>query len=308
MLVAIENKSHVNFKTATKTNMKYDTRTKKAPEGIISLLFIICFHCISSCKENYKVVPSFISHPNYSSKKVEYYIKKPIGEGPHPAIIFIHGHQTGSKPGGRDFVDWGVLEEFSNRGFVAVAISQPGYGASDGPPDYCGTFTQNAVIAVIEKLENEGLIKPDKIILEGISRGAIVAGLVAAKKQTIKGVILISGVFDFIKYQEYAKTDGAKKSIMNSIHEEIGNSKDSLNSRSVINFTERITANTIILNGENDEKTVPQQAKELANEINKHGGSASFVIFKNSGHNIPVGKRNKIIDKFISKTFDEIKK
>jgi dipeptidyl aminopeptidase/acylaminoacyl peptidase len=201
-----------------------------------------------------------------------------------------------------------VLDEFSNRGFVAVAISQPGYGASDDPPDYCGTFTQNAVIAVIEKLENEGIIKPNQIILEGISRGAIVAGLVAAKKRTIIGIILVSGVFDFIKYQEDAKTDGSKKSIINSIKEEIGNSEISLNSRSLINFAENIKANTLILNGENDEKTIPQQAQELTNEINKHGGKASFVIFKNTGHHIPIDERNKIIEPFISKTLEGIKK
>ncbi len=84
--------------------------------------------------------------------------------------------------------------------------------------------------------------------------------------------------------------------------EETGNSEDSLNSRSVINFAKNIKAKTLILKGENDEKTVPQQARELADEINKHGGNAYFVIFKNSGHNIPVDERNKIIDQFISKT------
>lgn len=243
-----------------------------------SLLFIVYCILLYSCKETFKLDPSFITHPNDASKKVEYYIRKPIGKGPFPAIIFIHGHQSGLKPGGKDFVKWGVLDHFSDQGFIAVAISQPGYGASDGPPDYCGTFTQNAVIGVIEKLENEEIIKPNQIIIEGISRGAIVAGLVAAKKQTIKGIILISGVFDFIKYQD-AKTDVSKRSIINSIKEEIGHSEDSLISRSLINFAANIKASTLILNGENDEKTIPVQAQELAHKINEYGGHASFVIF-----------------------------
>jgi dipeptidyl aminopeptidase/acylaminoacyl peptidase len=82
---------------------------------------------------------------------------------------------------------------------------------------------------------------------------------------------------------------------------EIGNSEDAFKNRSVINFAMKIKASTLILNGENDEKTDPKQARELADEINKHDGNASFVIFKNTGHQIPIDDRNKIIDPFISK-------
>lgn len=276
---------------------------KSLPNWGLPLLLITCGFFVFSCKESHNPDASFIPHPDNASKKIEYYIKKPKGSGAHPAIIFIHGHQTGLQlPGGRDFADWGVLEKFSNLGFVAIAISQPGYGASDGPPDYCGSFTQNAVIAVIEKFEKEGLIQSNQIILEGISRGAIVAGLVAAKKQSIRGLILISGVFDFTRYQEEAKTNAAKRSIINAIQNEIGKSDDSLFKRSVLHFADRIKASTLILNGENDDKTIPQQARGLADEINKHGGNASFVVFKNTGHLIPVNQRDKIIDSFISNT------
>ena len=95
-----------------------------------SLLLIVYFFLFFLCKETYKFNPSFITHPNDASKKVEYYIKKTLGEGLFPAIIFIHGHQNGLNPGGKHFVNWGMLDQFANQGFIAVAISQPGYGAS----------------------------------------------------------------------------------------------------------------------------------------------------------------------------------
>jgi len=60
------------------------------------------------------------------------------------------------------------------------------------------------------------------VILQGISRGAVVAGLVAAKRKQIRGLILISGVYDFIDYQEHATTNNDKKSIMKAIQAEGG--------------------------------------------------------------------------------------
>jgi hypothetical protein len=79
----------------------------KLPPWIISLLLTACSIFIFSCNESYKLGPSFISHPNDASKRVEYYIKKPIGKEPYPAIIFIHGHQTAVKPGGKRFCKLG---------------------------------------------------------------------------------------------------------------------------------------------------------------------------------------------------------
>ncbi len=79
-----------------------------------------------------------IAHPDDPAKKVEYFLEKPTGPGPWPAIILLHGHQDWPRAGGKDFVTWGVLDDFANRGYLAVSISQPGYGNSTGPADFCG--------------------------------------------------------------------------------------------------------------------------------------------------------------------------
>ena len=114
-----------------------------------------------------------ISHPDTPSKKVEYFLEKPKSNGPWPTIVFLHGHQDWPRVGGKDFVQWGVLDQYADRGYLAVSISQPGYGGSDGPADFCGPFTQHAVAAVIAKLKSEGYVKDNRIVIEGISRGAL---------------------------------------------------------------------------------------------------------------------------------------
>ena len=89
-------------------------------------------------------------------------------------MVFLHGHQEAPRLGGKDFVSWGVLDRFAKQGYLAVAVSQPGYGGSDGPADFCGLYTQHAVSAVIAKIRADGYASPNKVLLEGISRGALV--------------------------------------------------------------------------------------------------------------------------------------
>src|SRR5512143_53603 len=45
-----------------------------------------------------------------AGKKVEYYWAKPDGDGPFPALIYIHGHQPGARPGAQEMVSFGVVE------------------------------------------------------------------------------------------------------------------------------------------------------------------------------------------------------
>ena len=85
----------------------------------------------------------------------------------------------------------------ATRGYVAAAVSQPGYGKSDGPPDYCGPFTQDAVQAAVEFLRRQTFIDPTRIALYGYSRGAIVASMVATK---VAAVVLGAGAYDFFSW------------------------------------------------------------------------------------------------------------
>jgi dipeptidyl aminopeptidase/acylaminoacyl peptidase len=228
-----------------------------------------------------------LRHPDDRSKKVEYFLEKPAGASPWPAVIFIHGHQDWPRRGAKDLVDWGVLDRFAKRGYLAVAISQPGYSASTGPADFCGTFTQHAISGVVNRLKREGLMAPDKIVIEGISRGAIVASLVAAHDPSIAGMVLISGLDDLNGFVEKAKS-GEAALIARSVLEETGGASSELRARSALNFARDIRASTLILNGALDECTDPAQAQRLATDISSHGGQARSIIYPASGHQIPI--------------------
>jgi dipeptidyl aminopeptidase/acylaminoacyl peptidase len=241
-----------------------------------------------------------IPHPDDPAKQVEYFLEKPKGDGPWPTIVLLHGHQEWPRAGGRDFVKWGVLGELAGRGYLAVAISQPGYGGSTGPADFCCPFTQHAAAAVIAKLHADGYIRENRVLIQGVSRGALVAGMIAAHDASIRGMVLISGLYDLPAYANHAKSEMAV-SIVDSMKAETGGTAEALKARSLLYYAQDIKAETLILNGGKDDRTDPDQARRLGEIINAHGGHARAIVYPEYGHQIPIEVRNKDVDPFIER-------
>jgi dipeptidyl aminopeptidase/acylaminoacyl peptidase len=154
-------------------------------------------------------------------------------------------------------------------------------------------------MGVIKRLRGDGYVAANRVVIEGISRGALVAGLIAAHDPSLAGVVLISGLYDLRQFATNPKSFRAKQ-IVSAMIVETGGTKEALEAHSVLYFAQNIKASTLILNGARDDPTDPEQARRLAAAITSHGGRARVIIYPEYGHQIPVGVRDKEIDPFLA--------
>jgi dipeptidyl aminopeptidase/acylaminoacyl peptidase len=234
----------------------------------------------------------FILHPDEPQRWVELRYCKPEAPPPWPAIVLLHGHQAPSTPGARALVDAGGLAPWAQRGMLSVAVSQPGYGGSDGPPDYCGPRSQSAVRAALNwSIENGA--DPGKLAIYGFSRGAITGAMAATAAPYPAAIILQAGVYDLVKDVEWLreKCQGSDAEtfagILTNIEREAGLCDSALVARSVLYHVDKLRSPTLLLHGEGDSQSPPEGAIELSSAIAGAGVMSRCVILPNSGHSVP---------------------
>ena len=234
-----------------------------------------------------------------SNKKIEFLWEKPDGIGPFPALILIHPHQEWpNRIGAEAFEQMGTIENWVKKGFLTIAVSQPGYGKSDGPSDFCGPETQEAVLRVIEHFRVNPSVKKDSIFLYGGSRGASVSAIVAAKDPHIAGAILKSGLYDFVEaYKSYPFYSAIK---LTMIWEIDWDNETALKERSAIIYADQIKVPLLVIHGTNDDRASMEYARTFVKKVNDDGGSAQFLPLE-SEHVIPMTTVNPLIEAFISR-------
>ena len=272
-------------------------------KGLLAVLgFLLLVGCASVedgrliDRSGWVVHRELLPHSN-ENKKVEIFWTKPTGDGPFPVVLLIHGHQEQIKNGGEAFVRTGRLGVIASRGYIAAAFSQPGYGNSDGPPDYCGPFTQDAVLVALDFLRKQPFVRPDKVALYGYSRGAIVAGMVATKDDKLASVVLGAGAYDFFSWYPTPL-----RGIDGNIRVEAGTSAEAFRARSAIYHVDGIKASVLLLHGGQDERIPVRQAEDFFEKLRANGIAANLKIFRGATHGIPIDQQYREIYPFLEES------
>lgn len=214
-------------------------------------------------------------------RRIETVWARPPGDGPFPLLVMVHGYQGGARPGARYYLARSRLQRLvADWGVVAVSVSQPGFGNSQGRADFCGPRTQRAVLAVIEQFAHAPFIDRQRVALMGFSRGAIVASMLATRETWLAAVVLWSGFYDVGKFYR----DNGIAGIQPNIDRETGSTPEAFRERSALPLADRIRSPTLILHGALDPRGGVAEARQLGAVIARNGVPSAVRIYEGEKH------------------------
>jgi dipeptidyl aminopeptidase/acylaminoacyl peptidase len=229
---------------------------------------------------------------------VQHFLTQPSAAKSTGALLFVHGYQRGLFLGGREAVDDGSLLYFSSRlNVTTAAVSQPGFGASGGPPDFCGPDTQRAITVALNFLKRQPTIDPSRIVLYGNSRGAVASAMVAAQVPDLRAIILSSGVYDLERVYL-----NSSRGVQQAIENEAGLSPKAFMDRSAMYHCNSIRAETLLLHGKSDDRAPFDQAERFAAALLETGLPVSLRTFE-CGHRIPRQQTMPILRDVLMRVF-----
>jgi pimeloyl-ACP methyl ester carboxylesterase len=125
-------------------------------------------------------------------------LKKPVGEGPFPAVALVHG----SGPGTREQYE-SIARFFVHMGLAVLSYDKRGCGASTG--DWKAVDLEalaDDAVAGVSWLGTNSAIDPGRVGLWGISQGGWIAPLAAARSDKVAFVINHSGPGTSLRRQD----------------------------------------------------------------------------------------------------------
>lgn len=221
---------------------------------------------VKLCKYDYKV----------DGKNLEAITFKPEGDGPFPALLLIPGHATTA----RDWISNGLT--FARNGFAGVAVSQPGYGYSEGPADFVGPKTIKSLSEGYRKFQREPFVDAKRMGIVGYSRGGMAASLLAVHLDDVKAVVLGAGIYDFKKAHDEVKIEGIRQ----NMERETGMTEEAIRQRSSVLQMEKLKCPVLILHGEKDINVPVSQALLLRDRLAALKKDFEIQIFPDKEHSI----------------------
>lgn len=159
-----------------------------------------------------------------------------------------------------------------------------GFGRSKGYSDFGGPKTLKGLLDGIEYLKSLPYVDKNKIVIYGFSRGAHAASLLITQSKDVKAAVLIGGIYDFEKHYNYIYAREPKTRKL--IEDEVGVSKKEWAKRSVINYFENIECPILIIHGEKDVRSHPEQAYLLADALSKKQKIFELFIVLGADHGL----------------------
>lgn len=178
-----------------------------------------------------------------------------------------------------------VAQTFLASGYDVVTVNRPGYGGSDGEPDFIGAESMLSLGVVLPAaITAAGLPHPVSLVW-GYDTGATAAALAAKKLSGIKTAILGGGVYD---YDDTLRTTGDDylRTDLTAIKRAGGDK--AFEDRSVAYDLNGLPGNIVIYHGTNDKAVPLAQAKAFHDSLVSNGHfRVTYQVVVGQGHDLP---------------------
>jgi dipeptidyl aminopeptidase/acylaminoacyl peptidase len=213
----------------------------------------------------------------HDGKAVEAVLVHAAAEGRSPAVLVIPGHDRTAK----DALP--IMVRFARAGFTVMSVSQPGYGGSEGPPDFVGPRTIAVLTQGLDLLAASPYADPQRLAVFGYSRGGLAAAILATKDARLKASVVGGGIYDFAAAREQVPVG-----IRVNMDAEAGRSAEAIRARSPILDVAKIAGPVLIIHGENDANAPVAQAKALDAALTRAGKAHELRVIPEKGHQLGV--------------------
>ena len=250
---------------------------------VLGIFHLFLFGCNAantiSIEELSDVPPGVTSHFIFptSGSNAEAYLTRPAGNGPFPLMILLHGHTIGSIGAGSMLSEAQAFA--SNLCYAGLAVSLPGYGATEVPSGTDPEITLNVVLDAASLVKKLPWIDSKRFYLYGFSRGAFFTSLLANRMEGIEGMVLHSGAYDLNRL--YKET-----TLFRSLLNPRGEANPKL--ISILPEVSMWHAPTLVLHGAEDSLVSVQQANLLLESLEAAKKPYRFVLYPHSGHRLPL--------------------
>jgi dienelactone hydrolase len=207
----------------------------------------------------------------------------PDSSGRAPGVLLVHGHGASAR------TMLAMARVLSRRGFAVMLVSMPGYGGSEGPPDFMGPATLAAASAALDRLGASPGVDPARLGAWGLSRGATVVAELAARRRDLRAVVAQGGIYDLWAEARDTRVAG----IRGVIESEAGRDSAAWGERSPILRAGRVRGAVLLLHGERDPNVPIAQARAFEAALRAAGADVEATYYSGSGHALPRAPSNR---------------
>ncbi len=206
----------------------------------------------------------------------------------YPLLVSVHG---GPADAWRQFFIgmqsfYGPIATFSSNGFAVLRCNvhgSTGYGKAfrhGNHRDWGGKDVQDLLTGV-DQIINLGVADPDRLGITGWSYGGYLTASTITQTGRFKAAVIGAGMTNLVSY---AMGNDSPDFLPSHFGGEIWEVADLLLERSPIVHADRVSAPTLLLYGEHDQRVPIWQGYEFYNALKRRGLPTQMVVYPRTGH------------------------